>query len=148
FSAPPRRPPPPPPMPRGTPEPTWSTIAHRRLGLPGATAIPIFPTKSSFGSPPASCFQVSPPSVDLYSPLPGKFEGAYTDHGGRRVAHSDAYTTRGFFGSMATSMAPTLVGSLVLKRTFFQVAPPSVDRYRPRSGLAPYTWPRAATNRR
>ena len=92
--------------------PISSTTAHSRFGLLGETAIPILPTNSSFGSPPASCFHVSPPSIDLYSPLPGIYEGAYTDHGGRRVAHSDAYSTRGFFGSIARSIAPTLFGSV------------------------------------
>jgi len=52
--------------------------------------MPIFPTKASVGKPAVSCFQVSPPSMDLYRPPPGMLDGAYTDHGGRRVAHSDA----------------------------------------------------------
>src|SRR5665213_1563061 len=67
-----------------------STIAQTRLELLGATATPMRPTASSAGRPPVSCFQVSPPSVDLYSPLPGILEGAYTTQGGRRVAHSEA----------------------------------------------------------
>ena len=50
------------------------------------------------------------------------------DQGGRRVAQSEAYRTRGFLGLSAMSIAPTLLGSSVLNRTFFQVAPPSSER--------------------
>src|SRR4051812_34107916 len=78
--------------------------------------IPIFPTNGSVGNPPVSCFHVSPPSVDLNRPLPGIFDGAYTDHGGRRVAHSDAYSTRGLRGSIARSIAPTFSGSFARNR--------------------------------
>src|SRR5271170_6766520 len=48
----------------------------------------------------------------------------------------------GFEGSNVRSMAPVL---LSLKRTFFQVLPPSLERNTPRVSLGPYAWPIAAT---
>src|SRR5262249_37597631 len=48
-----------------------------------------------------------------------------------------------FWESNARSMAPT---SSLLNKTFCHVAPPSRERNTPRSGLAPYAWPSAATN--
>src|SRR6185312_2477068 len=50
---------------RATAEPLSSTTAQSIFGLLGATAMPILPTNSSSGKPPPSCFQVSPPSMDL-----------------------------------------------------------------------------------
>src|SRR5579863_8556054 len=117
-----------PPMGFAMAVPISSTTAQTRRELAGDTETPMRPTTSSSGNPPPSFFHVSPPSVDLYKPPPGRLVGAYTDHGGRRVDHSDAYTRRGFFGSIVMSAAPTSFGLSALNRTFFQVAPPSVER--------------------
>src|SRR3954468_19881635 len=97
----------------------------------------------SFGRPVVSCVHVVPPSVLLKMPPPGPFVGAYVYHGGRRVFHRQAYTTREFVGSITTSTAPT---SLFLNRTLRQLRPPSVERKTPRSAFAAYRCPMAATN--
>src|SRR4051812_19288791 len=97
---------------------------------------------SSFGRPFVSCFHVSPPSVLLKIPPPGPLVGAYVNQGGRRVFHSPAYTTREFLGSITTSTAPTSG----VPNTCFHVFPPSTDLNTPRSGLAAYSQPIAATN--
>src|SRR5437899_2883012 len=95
--------------------------------------MPIRP-RPSVGKPLVSCFHVVPPSVDLYSPLPGPFEGGYTFQGGRRVCHSDAYSVFDSVGSNARSIAPV---SLSLCRTLVQVFPPSLERNTPRSAFGP-----------
>src|SRR4051812_44480562 len=97
----------------------------------------------SAGSPFVNCFHVVPPSVDLKIPPPGPLVGAYVYHGGRRVFHNPAYTIFEFVGSITTSTAPT---SSFLNRTFCHVLPPSRERKTPRSGLAAYSLPIAATN--
>src|SRR5512135_3325627 len=51
-----------------------STTAYTRLGSATDTSMPMRPNPS-LGRPCVSCFQVLPPSVDLYSPLPGPFDG-------------------------------------------------------------------------
>src|SRR5450830_810985 len=58
------------------------TVANMRLGMLGATAMPIRPSPScsNVGSPLASRFQVAPPSNDLYRPEPGP-ENAPFSHG-------------------------------------------------------------------
>src|SRR3954465_4343288 len=94
------------------------------------------------GRPCVSCFPVVPPSTDLKIPPPGPLDGAYVNQGGRRVFHSPAYTTRGFTGSIATSTAPTSSPP----STRVHVRPPSCDRKTPRSALAAYSFPIAATN--
>jgi hypothetical protein len=70
--------------------------------------------------------------VLLKMPPPGPFVGAYVYHGGRRVFHRHAYTTREFVGSITTSTAPT---SLFLNNTLRHVLPPSIDLKTPRSAL-------------
>src|SRR5438876_2197305 len=118
-----------------------STPAYTRRGFDGATAMPVRPIPSA-GRPVVSWCQVEPPSMDLWIPPPGPLVGAYVNHGGRRVFHSPAYTTRASVGSMTTSTAPTFSS---LSRTFCQVRPPSRERNTPRSGFAAYRWPIAAT---
>src|SRR5215469_11821010 len=107
-------------------------MAYTRLGLLGATASPTLP-RPGMTSVPAIKFQVAPPSVDLYTPLPGPFDGGYTLHGGRRVCQRAAKTVC-VSGEAARSIAPV---SLSLNKTLFQVWPPSVVRKTPRSGFGP-----------
>src|SRR5262249_25647325 len=86
-----------------------------------------------------SCVQVSPPSRDTYSPLPGP--PLVISHGRRRACHSPAKRMRGLAASKQTSDAPV---SASLNTTRFHVSPPSVVRYTPRSGLGPNAWPSTA----
>ncbi len=87
-----------------------------------------------------SSVQLSPPSVDLYNPLPAPPEE--NPHGVRCSCHSAAYTMRGFWGSSTRSMAPV---ESFFERIFCHVLPPSFERYTPRVGLGPNTWPMTAT---
>src|SRR5258708_3163913 len=112
--------------------PGASITAYTRL--PRAVAMPTRP-HSPPGSPlPRTSVQVSPPSVDLYSPLPGPPLGGYWLHGVRRARHIAAYNKRGFSAANARSIAPT---SAPLSRILRHVAPPSADRYTPRSSFGP-----------
>src|SRR5579862_1782620 len=105
------------------------------------TATPIFPY-GPFGSPCSSkCFQVDPPSVDRYSPLPGPPLSML--HDVRRACHSAPKIMLGLCGSNDTSMPPVFSS---LYRTFSHVFPPSSVRKIPRSGFGPYGCPNAATN--
>src|SRR5436190_23669861 len=103
--------------------------------------MPVRPIPAA-GRPAVSWRQVDPPSVDLWIPPPGPLVGAYVNHGGRRVFQSPANTTRGSLGSIATSTAPTFASP----STRVHVRPPSRERKTPRSGLAAYSFPIAATN--
>src|SRR6266478_6398763 len=110
----------------------------------GATATPDRP-QSPEGNPfSVICVHVTPSSVDLYSPLPGPYDSPLCP-AFRTAYHSVAYTTRGFPGSKHRSTAPV---TLSLYKTFFQLRPPSVDRYTPRSSCGPKVWPKAATSTR
>src|SRR5437773_8491557 len=80
--------------------------------------------------------QVSPPSVDLNSPLPGP--PLDICHDTRYASQSAAYITFGLFRSIARSIAAVLLSR---NRTFFQVFPPSADLNTPRSGLGAAGWP-------
>src|SRR2546428_13471566 len=93
------------------------------------------------GRPVVSWCQGDPPSVDLWIPPPGPLVGAYVNHGGRRVFHRPAYTTRGSVGAVTTSAAPT-VSSLL--GTFCHGRPPSPERDNPRAGVAGLGLPVAA----
>src|SRR5271157_1288548 len=94
-----------------------------------------------FGHPgPSSLVQVSPPSVVFHSAQPGP--PPLYPHQVRRRWNDAAYRILGLPGSMATSVNP-VSGSMYLD--FFQVWPPSVDLYRPRSALGPKRCPPAAT---
>src|SRR5205814_1632867 len=106
-----------------------------RLEYVGAMPSPIRPKPSAHvGSPLVSCRQVSPPSVDLYNPLPGPSYAPLVVHGGRRDAHMSAYRVCGLDGSNARSIAPVFSS---LYRIFFQVRPPSTVRNTPRSAFGP-----------
>src|SRR5438876_11709667 len=89
---------------------------------PAGNPLPLGPAQQESGR---ICFQVRPPSVDLYKPPPTPPMGGYVLHGGRRVRHSAAKTICGLAGSIATSMAPVFSS---LYKTFCQVAPPSAER--------------------
>src|ERR1051326_812306 len=65
------------------------------------------------------------------------------NHGGRRTFQSVAYTIFESTGSKERSIAPT---PSLLNRTFCHVAPPSRERYTPRSGFDVQALPIAATN--
>src|SRR4029077_14425159 len=90
----------------------------------------------SFG---LSCVHVSPPSREVYKPLPGPPE--FISHGCRRACHRPAKRMRGLVGSKQTSEAPV---SSSLASTCFHVAPPSVVRYTPRSLPGPNGEPSTA----
>src|SRR5579871_1506761 len=89
---------------------------------------------------PFSLVHVAPASVLFHNPLPGP--PPLYPHQVRRRCSEEAYTIFGLLGSMATSLKP-VSGSMYLAS--FQVFPPSVVLYRPRSGLEPNRWPIAAT---
>ena len=62
-------------------------------------------------------------------------------HGFRSARHMAAYRIRGLFASIERSTAPVLS---LMKRTFSQFSPPSLERKIPRSGLGPKGWPNTA----
>src|SRR5437879_8415233 len=98
-----------------------STEAYTRLGRLGATAMPMRPRPSALpGSPFVNSCHVSPPSVDLYSPLPLEMNDSplRISHGATRAAHRFAYTIRAFDGSKTMSAAPVFSS---LYRTFCQL---------------------------
>src|SRR5215469_8449956 len=106
--------------------------AYTRSEL-AATATPIFPY-GPFGKPCSSrCFQVVPPSLERYRPLPAPPLSMF--HEVRRACHNAAKRMLGLRGSNATSIPPVFSS---LYRTFSHVLPPSSVRKMPRSVLAPY----------
>src|SRR4051812_35806271 len=118
---------------RNRPPPAASTSAYTRFGFAPDTVTPILPIGSA-GSPglPVSSVHVVPPSVDLSRPL--EAPPLTSSHGWRNACHSEAYSTRGFEGSIARSTAPV---SLSRNSTFVQDLPPFVERKTPRSRLGP-----------
>src|SRR6266705_4163720 len=102
----------------------------------------ILPT-SPCGSPGLRVISrhVSPPSVDLYRPLPGPPLDIW--YSTRYASHSAANITFGFRRSIATSAAPVLPS---LNSTFFHVVPPSELLNTPRSSLGTLYLPKSATN--
>src|SRR5579871_1315404 len=84
------------------------------------TAIAILPIPS--GNPFFIFSQCSPPSVDLYRPLPGP--PLITCQGLRPCSHMAAYKMEGLFMSIDNSEQPVISFT---NKTFFQVTPPSVD---------------------
>src|SRR5438552_1258635 len=72
---------------------------------------------------PRRLLNVRPPSRETYRSLPGP--PLVISHGRRRVCQKPAKTTRGLFGSIATSEHPV---SSFLNNTFCHVLPPSVVR--------------------
>src|SRR6266849_2327635 len=118
-----------------------STLAHKRAAFAGDTVMPMRPSGRG-GKPrlPVMAVQVSPPSVLFHNPL--EPPPAENPHGKRCAFHSAAYSTRGFAGSRAKSMAPVASST---NSTFAHVLPPSLERNTPRVGFRPKAWPMAAT---
>src|SRR5690348_13925017 len=127
---------------RNRPPFSFSISAYTRSGFAGDTATPIFPTMP-VGRPLARVMsvQVSPPSVDLNSPLPGP--PLDICHSLRYASHIVAYITFGSFGSIEMSSAPV---SGPRYSTLRHVLPPSVDLKSPRSSLGTPYFPKSATN--
>src|SRR5437870_673214 len=116
--------------------------AYTRFGSAPDTATPIFPS-SPAGRPGARVisFHVSPPSVDLYKPLPGPpLDIVYSV---RNASHSAAYITFGFLRSIEMSTAPVLLSRYSVLR---HVRPPSMLLNTPRSSLGTPYFPNDATN--
>jgi hypothetical protein len=84
-----------------------STVANMRLGMLGATVMPmrLRPCSSKVGNPSVKRRHVSPPSVDLNIPLPGPRNTPFS-HGPSRASHITAYTVCASLGSKATSTPP------------------------------------------
>src|ERR1035437_2894868 len=127
---------------RNSPPFSCSTSATTRFASTDETEMPILPSIPA-GSPCACVISVhvSPPSVDLYIPLPGP--PLDICHSLRYASQSAAYMTFGFFWSISTSMPPD-AGPLY--RTLRQLFPPSVDLKMPRSSLLTPYFPKSATN--
>src|SRR5512133_647003 len=127
---------------RNNPPFSFSMIAYTRFASAPETATPIFPS-TPCGSPGARVMSVhvSPPSVDLYNPLPGP--PLDISHSLRYASHIAAYITLGLCGSIEISTAP-VAGPLY--NTLRQVLPPSVLLKRPRSSLLTPYFPKSATN--
>src|SRR6266849_2354262 len=116
--------------------------AYTVLGFEGATATAIFPTTCDGGSPcPTRRFQVTPPSRDIHSPLPGP--PLCRCHVFTSNCHIPANTVFGSPGSIARSEQPVLAST---NSTRVHVLPPSAVRYTPRSCCGPYARPRAHTS--
>ena len=115
--------------------------AYTRLESAPEMPTLIFPT-SPCGRPGLRVIsrQVSPPSVDLYRPLPGPPLDIW--YSTRYASHNAANTTLGLRRSMATSAAPVLPS---LNSTFFQDLPPSALLKTPRSSLGTLYLPKSAT---
>src|SRR5512143_1449051 len=96
-----------------------------------AAATPMRPY-GPFGNPSDRRFQVLPPSMDRYRPLPGPPLDRF--HGVRRASHNAAKRMLGFSGLKATSIAPVFAFRY---STLSHVLPPSWVRKTPRSVLGP-----------
>src|SRR6266702_4540892 len=81
-------------------------VAYSRCGSLAAT--PTLICTRPGGNPFVSCFHVVPPSVDLNRPPPVPGYAFASSHGPSVSSHIDAYTTRGFLGSITTPDPPTL----------------------------------------
>src|SRR5262245_39096498 len=93
------------------------------------------------GNPlPETRLQVSPPSVDFHSPLPGP--PPFMQHAVRRRWYVAAKILRGSPGDVDRSVAPVSSSTL---STCFHVRPPSVVLKMPRSPPDPNSGPCAAT---
>src|SRR4029077_17848055 len=114
--------------------------AQTRLERAGDTVTPSLP-RGPVGRPGQReiSVQLSPPSVERKSPLPGPPLEMFQKF--RRVCQKAANRMRGLRGSIARSTAPVLASRY---RTLLQLLPPSRDRNNPRSSLAPKTSPSAA----
>src|SRR5687767_14676643 len=120
-----------------------STSAYTRFGSAPDTDTPIRPItpRGRLAFRVSSC-QVSPPSVDLNSPLPGPPLDIW--YSTRYASHIAAYSTFGFVASTLRSIAPV---RLSRKSVFSHVCPPSVLLNTPRSAFGAPCFPNAATQR-
>src|SRR5688500_19919065 len=104
-----------------------STRAYTRFGSAPDTDTPMRPmTPRGMPALRVISVHVSPPSVDLNSPLPGPPLDIW--YSTRYASQSAAYSTFGFWGSTLRSIAPVLS---LRKSVFFHVRPPSVVLTRP-----------------
>src|SRR5262245_26815819 len=87
-----------------------------------------------------SC-QLLPPSLLLYKPLVLPDSSRF--HAVRVRYHAAAYSSFGSFGLISMSTTPVL---LSIYKVCFQVLPPSVVLYTPRSLLGEYKCPNTATH--
>ena len=118
-----------------------STVAYTMLPLCRNTSTAMRPS-GPVGKPvPVTLVHVSPPSVLLKSALPGP--PPFMQQAVRRRWYMLAKSTFGSAMEMATSLAPVSSSPL---STCFQVSPPSVVLYTPRSPPGPKSGPVAATN--
>src|SRR5207248_10711437 len=109
-----------------------------RLGFDGAIATASRPY-GLFGKPLFASVvisvQVAPPSAERYKPLPDGLSGPSPPERNvqpfRRKSHMQAKSTLGSFGSLVTHDAP--VEGFAPFKIRFQVLPPSVVLYSPRS---------------
>src|SRR5574337_333757 len=115
-------------------------VAYTMLGDDGAKPIFTRSVGSVFGRPPASLFQVRPPSVGLK--MPPSVLPFTCVHGLRCSVHMPASSTFGLEGSIWMSLAPVV--SLTYS-TFFQFLPPSVVMNTPRVTLGFHGLPSTAT---
>src|SRR5690349_20901798 len=116
-------------------------IAYRRLLFTGDTVMPEIP-HVPLGKPFAfEIFsQVSPPSLLFHNAEPSPpLDNSY---GFRWTRQVEAYKMRELLGSMMRSTAPA---RSLTNKTCFDVLPPSMDLYIPRSLVSLNTSPRTAT---
>src|SRR5262249_22643261 len=103
------------------------TLPQIPSGSPSQRFVPLSASFAASGASAlggaTSCVQLSPPSRETYSPLPGP--PLVSSHGLRRACHRPAKRMRGLFGSKQTSLAPV---SAFFASTRCQVLPPSVVR--------------------
>src|SRR6185295_4838129 len=104
-----------------------------RLELLGAMAGTTLPVMRVGRPLPVRRFHVTPPSVDLKSPLPGP--PLSRPHVRISMGHMPAKMTREFDGSITMSEQPVFSS---LNKTLSHVLPPSVVRNTPRSCCGPY----------
>ena len=90
---------------------------------------------------PVTLVHVSPPSVDFHSALPGP--PPFMQQAVRRRWYIDANRMFGSVADITRSFAPVSSSPL---RTCFQLFPPSVVLYTPRSPPGPNSGPVAATS--
>src|SRR5438105_3783273 len=112
------------------------TAAYMRVGALCDVASPMRPRPSAAPGRPVPIWrQFVPPSVDRYRPFEAdRVHELPISHGACRAAHNTANTVCEFAGSNARSTAPVFSSC---SSTFCHVAPPSGERYTPRSTLGP-----------
>src|SRR5688572_29465797 len=111
-----------------------SIVTYSRRPSLGATARPMRPSPSAnVGRPFMMDVHVVPPSVDLNSPLPGPCQTPVA-HGAGRGSDGARELVLGWVGAKAASMGRVFSSRYQVR---WNVRPPSVGRYSPRSRLGP-----------